>query len=113
VGRSRAAVTNLLRLLDLTEDVQQLMIDRKLDMGHARALLPLSPTLQREAAHQVLLRGLSAGRPRIWRAPATVGCRTRRAETGRSGIPLLQDDLSSDWERGCRCGMAHRARAAW
>ena len=44
----------------MTEEVQQLVRERKLDMGHARALLPLLPPLQREAAHQVLLRGLSA-----------------------------------------------------
>lgn len=60
VGRSRATISNLLRLLELTEDVQHLVRERKLDMGHARALLPLPPSLQREAAHQVLLHGLSA-----------------------------------------------------
>ncbi len=59
IGRSRAAVSNLLRLLDLGEDVQQLVQAAKLEMGHARALLPLPPDLQREAARQVLLRGLS------------------------------------------------------
>ena len=59
VGRSRAAVSNLLRLLELTEDVQRLVRERKLDMGHARALLPLPPPLQREAARQVQVRGLS------------------------------------------------------
>lgn len=59
VGRSRAAVTNLIRLLELTEDVQQWVRERKLDMGHARALLSLAPALQREAAQQVLVRGLS------------------------------------------------------
>ena len=60
VGRSRATISNLLRLLELTEDVQHLVRERKLDMGHARALLPLPPSLQREAAQQVLLHGLSA-----------------------------------------------------
>lgn len=60
VGRSRATISNLLRLLDLSEDVQRLVRERKLDMGHARALLPLPPVLQREAALQVQLRGLSA-----------------------------------------------------
>ena len=60
VGRSRAAVSNLLRLLELAEDVQRLVRERKLDMGHARALLPLPPPLQREAARQVQVRGLSA-----------------------------------------------------
>jgi ParB family chromosome partitioning protein len=59
VGRSRAAVTNLLRLLELSEEVGQLVRERKLDMGHARALLSLPHALQREAAQQVLLRGLS------------------------------------------------------
>lgn len=59
VGRSRATISNLLRLLDLTEDVQRLVRERKLEMGHARALLSLPPALQREAAHQVQLRGLS------------------------------------------------------
>ena len=60
VGRSRATISNLLRLLELSDEVQRLLIERKLDMGHARALLPLSPALQREAAQLVLLRGLSA-----------------------------------------------------
>ena len=59
VGRSRATISNLLRLLELSDEVQRLVIARKLDMGHARSMLPLSPALQREAAHQVLLRGLS------------------------------------------------------
>ena len=59
VGRSRAAVSNLLRLLELSEDIQRLLHERKLDMGHARALLPLPLALQQEAARQVLLRGLS------------------------------------------------------
>ena len=59
VGRSRAAVTNLLRLLELDDEVQQLLRDGKLEMGHARALLSLTPVLQREAAQQVCLKGLS------------------------------------------------------
>ena len=59
VGRSRTAVSNLLRLLELCDEVQQMLQDRKLEMGHARALLALEPMLQREAARQVLIRGLS------------------------------------------------------
>lgn len=59
VGRSRAAVTNLLRLLELDNEVQQLLRDGKLEMGHARALLPLNAILQQEAAQQVCLKGLS------------------------------------------------------
>ncbi|HEX6999107.1 MAG TPA: ParB/RepB/Spo0J family partition protein [Gammaproteobacteria bacterium] len=46
LGRSRAAVTNLLRLLDLADDVQRAVADRALDAGHARALLPLDAERQ-------------------------------------------------------------------
>jgi ParB family transcriptional regulator, chromosome partitioning protein len=41
LGRSRPSVTNLLRLLDLAEDVKTAIVDGTIDMGHARALLPL------------------------------------------------------------------------
>jgi len=48
VGRSRSAASNLLRLLNLTEPVQQMLMAGDIDMGHARALLPL------EGAQQIL-----------------------------------------------------------
>jgi ParB family chromosome partitioning protein len=54
VGRSRAAVSNMLRLLELPEPIRKLLEDRKLEMGHARALLTLAPpaatALAKEAA---------------------------------------------------------------
>jgi len=59
VGRSRSAVTNLLRLLNLAKPVQELLMQGKLDMGHARALLAVSGPRQVELAHQVVSRGLS------------------------------------------------------
>ena len=59
VGRSRAAVTNLLRLLTLPSDVRELLETGKMDMGHARALLALDSTHQSEAAHTVVEKGLS------------------------------------------------------
>jgi ParB family transcriptional regulator, chromosome partitioning protein len=59
VGRSRAAVTNLLRLLQLAKPVQGLLMSGELDMGHARALLPLSNAKQVDAAHEIARRGLS------------------------------------------------------
>ena len=46
LGRSRSAVSNLLRLLSLPEPVQELMRSGKLEMGHARALLALDPARQ-------------------------------------------------------------------
>jgi ParB family chromosome partitioning protein len=59
VGRSRSAVSNLLRLLELSEDVRELVDARHLEMGHARALLTLEPSLQAKAARQVVRKGLS------------------------------------------------------
>ena len=59
VGRSRAAVTNLLRLLELAKPVQDMLMDGKLDMGHGRALLALSKSKQVELAHQIVAKALS------------------------------------------------------
>jgi len=59
VGRSRVAVTNLLRLLNLAKPVQSLLMNGELDMGHARALLALTHTKQVDSAHEVVKRGLS------------------------------------------------------
>ncbi len=59
VGRSRAAVTNLLRLLTLQGDVRELLENGKMDMGHARALLALEGKQQSQTARQVVERGLS------------------------------------------------------
>jgi ParB family chromosome partitioning protein len=60
VGRSRAAVSNLLRLLELAEEVKGLVETRQIEMGHARALLGLSVTRQQvEVAMLVAKKGLS------------------------------------------------------
>lgn len=59
VGRSRAAVSNLLRLQELSEKVMPLLERRKLEMGHARALLGLSPDQQQAAAQQIIDKQLS------------------------------------------------------
>ncbi|HEY0634760.1 MAG TPA: ParB/RepB/Spo0J family partition protein [Gammaproteobacteria bacterium] len=59
VGRSRAAVSNLLRLLALRDDVKKLVENGDLEMGHARALLSLEGLLQSGAANQIVAKGLS------------------------------------------------------
>ena len=60
VGRSRASVSNLLRLQDLSAKVKPLLEDRRLEMGHARALLAISnATQQFDAARQVVKKGMS------------------------------------------------------
>ena len=59
VGRSRSAATNLLRLLNLAEPVQSLLMAGDIDMGHARALLSLDKATQITAAHQISAKALS------------------------------------------------------
>lgn len=60
VGRSRAAVSNLLRLLDLTDKVRAMLENREIDMGHARALLSIADkTQQYDVARQVVKGKLS------------------------------------------------------
>jgi ParB family chromosome partitioning protein len=59
VGRSRAATSNMLRLLNLPQSVQALLYDGKIDMGHARALLALEGRRQEDLARRVAERGLS------------------------------------------------------
>lgn len=59
VGKSRSAVTNALRLLGLTPSVRKLVEEGKLSAGHARALVPLSPSLQESAASAIVSGGLS------------------------------------------------------
>jgi len=59
VGKSRATVTNLLRLMALRDDVQRMLEHGDIEMGHARALLSLTPEMQSSTAHTVVGKGLS------------------------------------------------------
>ena len=59
VGRSRAAVSNLLRLLSLEPGVKDMLAHGDIEMGHARALLSLEITLQANVANHVVAKGLS------------------------------------------------------
>jgi ParB family chromosome partitioning protein len=59
VARSRASVSNLLRLQDLNPDVKDMLANREIEMGHARALLALSGLEQSRVAKDVARKGLS------------------------------------------------------
>ena len=76
VGRGRATVTNLIRLLDLCPEVKQLVRDGKISMGHARVLVPLPVDRQKKLAQAILDEDLSvraterrAKKPRPSRTP--------------------------------------------
>lgn len=59
IGRSRSATSNLLRLLNLVQPVQDMLLDGRLDMGHARALLSLPGADQIQAANLIVAKGMS------------------------------------------------------
>jgi len=59
VGRSRSAASNLLRLLNLAEPVQSMLMAGDIDMGHARALLPLDKAVQITTANEVVAKKLN------------------------------------------------------
>ena len=95
IGRSRAAVSNLLRLLTLEPKVMQMLEARQLEMGHARALLALLGSVQIQAADQVFARGLSVRETehlvRRLQQPATPKKASQEIDPD---IRRFQDDLS-------------------
>ncbi len=108
VGRSRTAVTNLLRLRELEPPVRAMLEARELDMGHARALLGLQGGEQVEAAREVVRRGLNVRQTeklvREWgRKPAARPTRPRDRDVERLEN-LLGEHL------GTRVVLQHNAR---
>ena len=95
VGRSRAAVTNLLRLLKLNKTARTLLEQGAIEMGHARALLALSGRAQDQLAQQVADRGLSVrqAEARV-RLLASGQAAQRATATLNPDIRRLQDSLS-------------------
>ncbi|TXH59657.1 MAG: ParB/RepB/Spo0J family partition protein [Bacteroidia bacterium] len=59
IGRSRSYITNILRLLNLTPEIHNMLLQEQLDMGHARALLPLPAELQLVLAREVIANSLT------------------------------------------------------
>lgn len=96
VGRSRAAVSNILRLLNLEPEVKTQVEQRELEMGHARALLALRGSAQIRVAHQVIDRGLSVRETE--RLVKKQGEPTGKSVSAAAGLDpdtqRLQDELS-------------------
>ena len=112
VGRSRAAVSNLLRLLELTEEVKQLVEQRQLEMGHARALLALTqPRQQSEVGALVARKGLSVRETEaLVKKMLTPGqdIRDREPERRDPNITKLEQDLAD--KLGAKVQLQHAAK---
>ncbi len=95
VGRSRASVSNLLRLLELPAAISKLLDEGQLQMGHARALLTLEPALARKLAREAVAKGWSVRQlEQAARKPA--GSKTKHKSTSSrdADIVALERELS-------------------
>ncbi|AHI29422.1 ParB/RepB/Spo0J family partition protein [Marinobacter similis] len=111
VGKSRTTITNLLRLIGLTEDVRLMLEHGDLEMGHGRAMLTLPPEQQMQVAKQVVAKSLS-----VRQTEALVRRVQQEKPDQKSGreaavdpnIRALQDDLAE--RLGARVSIAHGQR---
>ena len=96
IGRSRAGVTNLLRLLELAASVQAMVQEGRIDMGHARALLALGKSRQVELAERIAQQGLSVRETERLVQEASSGPRPARTAAHRldADSRRLQEDLA-------------------
>ncbi|WP_126457153.1 ParB/RepB/Spo0J family partition protein [Sulfuriflexus mobilis] len=111
VGRSRAAVSNLLRLQELNEGVQRMLEKGDLEMGHGRALLGLRGNAQTTAAQQVVKRGLSVRETeQLVRRESEQSKRAKPAATTHldPDIRRFQDELSA--KLGAKVQIQHTAK---
>ena len=113
VGRSRAAVSNLLRLQDLAEKVKPLLEDRQMEMGHARALLAISSASQQlEAARKVIKKGLSVRETeKLVRNLLNVGSNSgKKTPAQNADIRRLEIEISE--KLGAKVRVEHNAKGA-
>ncbi|HKO68607.1 MAG TPA: ParB/RepB/Spo0J family partition protein [Burkholderiaceae bacterium] len=97
IGRSRSATSNLLRLTNLAAPVQQLVLDGKLDMGHARALLALSAAQQIQLGNRIAAEQLSvrATEAIVAHGGAAKARKTSKKQPARArDIVRLEDELA-------------------
>lgn len=99
VGKSRATVSNLLRLLSLQSDVKTMVEQGQLEMGHARALLALPILAQSELARKIVAEGLSVRvaehLAQHWQQSSIAQSKTSSQQTVDPNIQQLQRELSS------------------
>jgi len=115
VGRSRAAVSNLLRLQDLSDKVLPMLESRQLEMGHARALLGISNAIQQlDAARQVVKKGLSVRETErlVKHMLDNSGGKkpAKQTETGNADIRRLEIEVSE--KIGAKVSVSHTKKGS-
>ncbi|MFL1406656.1 ParB/RepB/Spo0J family partition protein [Marinobacter sp. M1N3S26] len=111
VGKSRTTITNLLRLIGLSEDVRIMLEHGDLEMGHGRAMLSLPPELQLQVARQVVAKSLSVRQTEaLVRRVQNENPQKKKKNQGEvdPNIRALQDDLAE--RLGARVSIDHGQR---
>ena len=112
VGRSRASVSNLLRLQDLSDRVKPLLEDRSLDMGHARALLGIGdPVQQHDVARQVVRKGLSV-RATEQLVKRTLAGPTKKAAANEKSADTRRLEMEISDKLGAKVRLEHSNKGA-
>ena len=107
VGRSRPAVSNLLRLLELMQEVKDMIDMRRIEMGHARALLSLDDRLQVQAAREVVRKQLSVRETENLVRRLQQSLKKRGQRRPDPDILRLQNSISE--QLGARVKIQHQA----
>lgn len=110
VGKSRATVTNLLRLIDLHPEVKKLLINGQLEMGHARALLSLDGLKQVAAANKIVKEGLTVRAAERLVKESQAEPKIRKTRVIDNDTLRLQEDLSA--KLGAKVLIEHKENGA-
>ena len=111
VGRSRASVSNLLRLLDLSDKVKPMLESRQIDMGHARSLLSLGDKGQQlDVARQIVKKGLSVRATEQLVRRMTSGGTTKKAPAENASADIRRLELSISDKLGAKVRIDHQAK---
>ena len=114
VGRSRASVSNLLRLQELSDKVKPLLEDRKIEMGHARALLSLSNASEQFVAAQKVVRNRLSVREteKLIRRMQSGGQATKTKSAPRQNADIRRLEIEVSEKLGAKVRVEHSAEGA-
>jgi ParB family chromosome partitioning protein len=115
IGRSRSSVSNLLRLLDLSDKVKPMLESRQLEMGHARALLSItSKTQQFDAARQVVKKGLSVRETEqlVRRVLAKQAGKKSKIDDAKPDANIRKLEVDISGKLGAKVRIAHTKKGA-
>jgi ParB family chromosome partitioning protein len=116
VGRSRSAASNLLRLLNLADPVQTMLMAGDIDMGHARALLALDRAAQITAGNQIAAKKLSVREAEAWSrrsAPSSTWSPQKPKKEKSRDIKRVEEELSDLLMAEVEVRVKKRVKRAW